>query len=43
MDQRRERGRLDPDLLRSVAYPCGNGEWDDSNDPEEGAFVSRED
>ena len=36
--------RLDnPDLLRSIAYPRGQGEWDDAEDPEDSAFVSRED
>ena len=36
--------RLDnPDLLRSIAYPRGEGEWEDTDDPEESAFVSRED
>ena len=36
--------RLDnPDLLRSVAYPRGEGEWDDADDPEDSAFFSAED
>ena len=36
--------RLDnPDLLRSVAYPRGEGEWDGADDPEESAFVSAAD
>ena len=36
--------RLDnPDLLRSIAYPRGEGEWDWADDPEESAFFSRND
>ncbi len=32
-----------PDLLRSIAYPRGEGEWDDADDPEDSAFLSAED
>ena len=36
--------RLDnPDLLRSVAYPRGAGEWEDADSPEDSAFVPAED
>ena len=36
--------RLDnPDLLRSIAYPRGEGEWDDADDPEDSAFFPAED
>ena len=36
--------RLDnPGLLRSVAYPRGEGEWDDADSPEESAFLSAAD
>ncbi len=36
--------RLDnPDLLRSIAYPRGEGEWDGADDPEDSAFISKED
>ena len=36
--------RLDnPDLLRSIAYPRGEGEWDGADDPEDSAFVSKDD
>ncbi len=36
--------RLDnPDLLRSIAYPRGDGEWDWHEDPEDSAYFSPED
>ena len=36
--------RLDnPDLLRSIAHPRGEGEWDWADDPEDSAFFSRND
>ena len=36
--------RLDnPDLLRSIAYPRGQGEWDGADHPEDSAYVSAED
>ena len=36
--------RLDnPDLLRSIAYPRGQGEWDWAEDDEDSAFVPAED
>ena len=36
--------RLDnPDLMRSIAYPRGDGEWADADDPENSAFFSRDD
>jgi len=36
--------RLDnPDLLRTIAYPRGEGEWEDADDPEDSAYFSKED
>ena len=36
--------RLDnPDLMRSIAYPRGEGEWDEADDPEDSAYFSVQD
>ena len=36
--------RLDnPNLLRSIAYPRGEGEWENADDPEDSAFISKAD